>query len=104
MGLLYLLWLTSISGMAQKCEYTLTGIVIDSIEQIPLNATQVEIVGSKQSAISAKNGSFAIDSICGGLIELHVSHFNCEHIHLKILVSSDTQITIYLKHQDQILL
>ncbi len=101
--MLLILWQTNISAYAQECKINITGIVIDSSEHLPLSSTIIEVVGKKQSVVTDKNGNFQLSNLCVDSIELHISHLNCEHIHLQFTLTKDTFLKIYLKHQDIVL-
>ena len=101
--MLLILWQTNISAYAQECKFNITGIVIDSSEHLPLSSTIIEVVGKKQSVVTDKNGNFQLSNLCVDSIELHISHLNCEHIHLQFTLTKDTFLKIYLKHQDIVL-
>lgn len=101
--MLLLLWQTGISGYAQECNINITGIVKDSSENHPLSSTVVEVVGKNHTTISNKDGAFKLSNLCADSIEIHVSHLNCEHIHLNFKITKDTFIVIYLKHQELVL-
>lgn len=91
-------------AMAQNdsCVYVLKGIVIDSTEHTPLELTLVSNEGKQgKESRTDKKGHFEISGLCPGSIGLHISHLNCEHIHLQIDIRRDTFITIYLKHTVQ---
>lgn len=98
--MLLLLWQTGISGYAQECNINITGIVKDSSENLPLSFTIIEVVGRNQNTVSDKNGAFKLNNLCADSIEIHVTHLNCEHIHLKLYLRRDTSIVIFIKHQE----
>lgn len=89
-----------LKGQKNNCIHTISGIVIDSAHQTRLSLTGIEVVGSKQKAETNDTGYFTLGNICSGEIELHFSHIQCEHIHLKLFVSSDTFIKVYIKHEE----
>ncbi len=70
---------------------------------LPLELTNIELIGGKSKGISTNSkGQFFLNNICGGLVELHISHLQCEHIHLQFTISKDTNITIYLQHANHV--
>lgn len=85
-----------------SCRYVIKGIVIDSTEHTALEMTSVAASGqAKSECRTNKNGYFTLQGLCPGIIELHISHLHCEHIHLQLELRRDTFITVYLKHQVQ---
>lgn len=101
-GLLIGMWQVCILSHAQQCHYTVKGFVIDRNEKTPLSSTHIQIFGTKKESISNQNGYFAIDSVCPGIHELHISHLLCEHFHITLPIYSDTTLTIYIDHQEQV--
>jgi iron complex outermembrane recepter protein len=87
-------------GQTNNCQLNLKGIVIDSSNLLPLNHCNIEIINSKNATYTNKNGEFELKNVCQGDIELHVSHLQCEHLHLKLQIFKDTFIKIYIQHSD----
>ncbi len=101
-GLLIGMWQVCILSYAQQCHYTIKGFITDSSDNIPLSATHIQIFGTKKEAISDQNGYFKIDSVCEGETELHISHLNCEHLHIKLHIHGDTTLSIVIRHHEQV--
>lgn len=100
--MLLTLTLVSLSAQDSLCRLVLRGKVIDSSEQTPLQHTLVVAEAYKQlKSNTDKTGTFELSGLCPGEIELHISHLQCEHIHLKINLKSDTFVIVYLKHSEQ---
>lgn len=88
-------------GQNTHCNLTISGTVIDTLDNNPLAQTKIVLLGEKnKSAISDQYGKFKIEQICPGEVELHVSHLNCEHVHIKFAINSDTTLTIYIRHTE----
>ncbi|NQW42344.1 MAG: TonB-dependent receptor [Bacteroidetes bacterium] len=82
-----------------QCNIIVLGIVVDSLENKALGNTHIEIIGSKKSAnINIKDSIFTIQNVCGGLLEIHFSHLDCEHKDIVFNITKDTFITVYLNH------
>lgn len=91
-----------VMAQTDDCNIRLSGVVIDSLDQTPLNNTQIALVGVKNFEVVTDNdGKFIIDHLCPGDIELHISHLNCEHLHIHIELIKDTFIKLYIRHIDQ---
>lgn len=96
-----LLFACSLFSQKSDCHFTLKGTVIDSADNKPLSLTNIELIGIKGKSVSTdKLGQFQFTNLCKDSFELHVSHLQCEHIHLHIKLSKDTAITIYLQHSN----
>lgn len=88
---------------AQNCTITLKGQVLDSSDNESLPKSNIEVIGTNKSNIFTDNkGQFIISNLCKGLNTIHVSHLNCEHLDVTLMIQSDTFITIYLKHNEQV--
>lgn len=89
-------------AQTDDCHIRLSGIVFDSLDQTPLEHTQIALVGVKNfDVMTDKDGRFSIDQLCPGDIELHISHLNCEHLHVHLTLSRDTFVRLYIRHIDQ---
>ncbi len=94
----------SLFGQESGCHFIVTGKVIDSNTLKPLELTNIEVMGEKgKGTSSSSNGVFILNNLCKGMVELHVSHLQCEHIHLFFILNKDTSIVIYLHHSDHII-
>lgn len=82
------------------CTLRIKGTVRDSIENTLLNLSNIEIIGTSIQTESNSKGEFELKKVCPGPIEIHVSHLNCEHLHLTFFLSKDTFINIYIKHEE----
>jgi len=92
----------SLFSQESGCKYVIKGRVLDSSHGSPLTHVEVEIIGQKNKRSNTDaEGQFIIDGLCAGQIELHISHEQCEHIHLHFQLLHDTSVTIVLKHIEQ---
>ena len=92
---------TYTNAQSKPCEIKLSGLVIDSSDLVGLSNTVLSIASIKAEAKTDKNGRFTFTGLCAGTYELHISHLNCEHIHLTLQLDKDSIITIQLKHIDK---
>lgn len=88
----------------KNCTLALSGMVIDSFDNSHLSNTLVSIQALKKESKTGANGVFSLVGLCPGLYEIHVSHLSCEHFHFTLNLTSDTAITIHLKHIEKELL
>jgi iron complex outermembrane recepter protein len=85
-------------GQNTPCTKILKGKVIDSADGSALNHCHIEILNSKKTAYTNKFGEFKLENICSDSIDLHISHLQCEHLHINFYLYNDTFITIYIQH------
>ncbi|MCC6818072.1 MAG: TonB-dependent receptor [Bacteroidia bacterium] len=88
-----------LKAQSDSCHFTIRGIVLDSLDNSPIEQTNIAVVGNNNlHTISNEQGNFELHNVCPGVIELHISHLNCEHVHLTLLITKDTQLTIFIHH------
>lgn len=89
---------------AQKnCNHTIRGVVEDSSSGFRLDLSRIEYTAKKSSVETDDSGRFVIPNICRGPVELHISHLNCEHLHLTFYLQADTFLRIKIKHTDHLI-
>lgn len=88
------------SSLSAQCLYTIKGLVIDSSENRPLELSYVQLEENKKGTYTNKLGEFQINEVCTGEYDIHISHLQCEHLHIKINITKDTFIVVYIKHSD----
>ena len=81
-----------------NCKIKISGIVQDSFEQVALSNTIVSIDSIEKETKTDSKGQFTLSGLCPGRYEVHISHLNCEHIHIVLELRSDTLIKIFLRH------
>ncbi|MGB0851611.1 MAG: TonB-dependent receptor plug domain-containing protein, partial [Bacteroidia bacterium] len=72
------------------------GVVLDSATQEPLSQSLIHIGDQKE--VADNEGRFTFSTIHKGKHILFVSHVGCKEQTMKLLVNSDTFITLYLPH------
>jgi iron complex outermembrane recepter protein len=88
------------SSVNAQCLFTIKGVVIDSSENKPLELSYVQLEENKKGTYTNKRGEFQINEVCAGEYDIHISHLQCEHLHLKLNITKDTFIVVYIKHTD----
>jgi iron complex outermembrane receptor protein len=88
------------SSAKAQCLFTIKGMVIDSSENTPLELSYVQLEENKKGTYTNKRGEFQINEVCAGEYDIHISHLQCEHLHLKLNITKDTFIVVYIKHTD----
>jgi iron complex outermembrane receptor protein len=88
------------SSLNAQCLFTIKGVVIDSSENTPLELSYVQLEENKKGTYTNKKGEFQINEVCAGEYDIHISHLQCEHLHIKLNITKDTFIVVYIKHTD----
>lgn len=102
--LIFLIGLFPKEILAQKnCQFQIKGYVIDSTSNERLGFCNIEIENNKKTVFTNSDGEFLIKNVCPGIIDIHVSHLQCEHLHLEFNLYKDTFIIIYIQHKDVII-
>lgn len=84
--------------VAQDCNYSLSGTVIDYHTKKPLVAADVTIIDSGITIKSDKSGNYLFSGLCGGTIELEVSHPECNTVIHTLTLKANTQKDLFLEH------
>jgi len=93
-----LLAFTTMNAQNTSCKNKISGVVLDSFDQVALSNTLVSIDSLGQETKTDNKGQFTLSGLCPGRHEVHISHLNCEHIHIVLDVRSDTFVKIFLRH------
>ncbi|MEQ3656193.1 MAG: TonB-dependent receptor plug domain-containing protein [Dokdonia sp.] len=97
-----LLWLGSFLlstfAIAQDCDYTLSGYIIDLHDQSALNDATIIVVGLEKAITPDSQGRYEITGLCANTYTLQVSHPACETQLIRVPVNQDTERTIYMEH------
>ncbi len=88
------------STVNAQCLFTIKGLVIDSSENTPLELSYVQLEENKKGTYTNKRGEFQINDVCAAEYDIHISHLQCEHLHIKLNITKDTFIVVYIKHTD----
>ena len=92
-----------ISVSAQDCNITLSGYVIDSGTQEPLEYANVLVEELSLGSVTDSTGYFVIDNLCPSHIHISFSHIGCEAQRLHLDIETDTTVIYYLDHTDHVL-
>lgn len=83
--------------MAQKkCNAVIRGQVLNVLDSIPLPFAEVFVEAGHVHSQSSADGYFSLNSLCKGPVLLEIDRQGFQHLHLELLLFSDTQILIYL--------
>ncbi len=81
----------------ENCNIKLTGVVIDSFSNTSLDFCLIEL-NNRKPIYTNKNGEFTLTNLCSQKYDIHISHLDCEHIHIILDLKKDTFVVIYLDH------
>lgn len=90
-----------LSGMltfSQDCHLSIKGFIIDKHDGTPLSAARISVYDSNKEVLSNENGSFVVNGLCKGLIELEISHQACGTQFISLNLQQNIQETYYLEH------
>jgi iron complex outermembrane receptor protein len=96
-----LFWLAlSFSALAfsQNCDLRLTGTVVDSHDDTPLEGATIYLAGTDRAVLSDLNGRFELGGICPGDLTLVVDHPQCTRLEFSLNMTDDRERTIRMEH------
>lgn len=82
----------------QQCSSSLEGVVLDFHDQTPLAGATIQIYGTDKAVISNLKGEFSIPGLCNTILELEVSHPECNSQFVTIEIQGNTYKKITLEH------
>lgn len=88
----------SLSALAQNCNLSLKGYVIDLHDNSVLENASVKLENTSLYAISNNKGFFIIEGICPGEYEVTISHINCKSLTKQINIETNTEKNFSLEH------
>lgn len=89
--------------LAQDCNITLTGVILDKGTNIPLEYSTIFLENTEEGTISDERGFFEIKNICPAEYHIQVSHIGCHSEEYFIKIKKDTVLKIYLSHHAELL-
>lgn len=84
---------------SQECDITLKGKVINLFDNAPLEAAVIQTLDGKYSSISSEDGSFLIENLCQGNLQLKISHLNCEDLFEEIDLTESSSKVFFIEHR-----
>lgn len=85
-------------AIAQDCDLSISGQIIDIHDNSTLQGAIIAIKGSNVVAYSDKNGNYELENLCSGEITLEVSHPYCEPQTKKVSLKENSVINFRLEH------
>ncbi len=88
---------------AQNCDLVVSGFVSDASTGNPIPYANVLVNELQSGDVTDSLGFFSLEPICKGSYHISISHIGCETQELFLNLSSDTTLTLYLDHNNQLL-
>ncbi|MDC7993646.1 TonB-dependent receptor [Altibacter sp. HG106] len=85
-------------AMAQSCDFTLNGTVIDLHDGTPLSGATVIVAGTEEAVLTDFDGSFTLGGLCDETYSLQISHPECSTRGFSVRVNENTTRTFRLEH------
>ena len=84
--------------MAQTCDYTLNGTVIDLHDGSPLSGATVIVAGTEEAVLTDLDGTFSFETLCEETYSLQISHPECATRGFSVRMTGNTERTFRLEH------
>lgn len=101
--LVTLFFLLPFGALAQECNKTVQGSVLDFSSAEPLPYVSVYIKETSRGVKSDSNGNFILKNICPGDYHIVFSHIGCDSRQFFIQFRNDTTLTVSLEHNHNVL-
>ncbi len=98
LSLLCFLFFVHLIVIAQDCNISISGQIIDIHDNTMLQGAVISLEGSSVVAYSDKNGNYTLEDVCKGMVTIKVSHPYCEPQSKKINLTENTKINFRLEH------
>jgi len=85
-------------AVAQDCNSTLSGKVLDYHNQTVLTDASILLISENIQVYSDANGNYRLSGLCDGRYELEVTHPSCATQIIPITINGDTTLEIKLEH------
>lgn len=98
---LAIVWLLGFHvSLAQDCDFTLSGFVLDEETEEPIPFVSLFIQENNQSTLADEQGFFQLKSLCSGDYTLLLTHVGCEHKIAKVKIEKNLSYNFSLHHHD----
>jgi len=92
-----------LSVHAQECTLRLKGRVVDIHDSSPLAEALIVVAGSERDELTGPDGSFELDSLCPGRLQLQISHPYCATRLFTVEISANLERVFRLEHHLEVL-
>lgn len=83
------------------CDLSLSGQVIDEHDQSSLSFATIYLIEEKRGVVADSAGSYQFSNLCEGWYTAVVSHVSCQPDTLKVNLTSNTRLNLFLEHHAQ---
>ncbi len=90
----------TVSSIAQDCNMSILGTVIDESSNLPLTYVNVFIQETGTGVVTDDKGNFAFANVCKGEYHIIFSHIGCETQRYHFDIEQDTFLNIVLSHSE----
>lgn len=98
-----LLYHSILFAQQEKCNFVISGKVIDDHDQQPLELASVYIRELQKGTITDSTGNYSITGLCKGTYTLICSHIGCESIKEIIEIKGNIKKDFYPEHHTELL-
>ena len=95
-----ILFLSGLS-LAQDCNYTFSGTLIDFHDGSVIAAAAIRIGETEKYVTSDIDGNFKIENLCSGNLTLKISHIACENKMVNYNINANRSEIIYMEHHTE---
>ncbi|CAL2079588.1 Iron complex outermembrane recepter protein [Tenacibaculum sp. 190524A02b] len=90
--------LFNITGKAQNCKHTFSGLVEDFHDKSPIVGATVFIKTQNKYTTTNFDGKFTIENVCSGKVIVEVSHAACDPQVIELNITNDVYKVVDLEH------
>jgi len=83
---------------SQDCNLQLRGEVLDLHDGSSIEGALIQVLETKETAISQKNGVFYFENQCPGKLNIKISHLNCEDLVQEVSLKKSTDMRFFMEH------
>lgn len=94
---------TGYTVLAQECDLSLSGQVIDEHDGHPLSFATIYLVEIERGMVADSTGKFLIEKLCPGIYTVRCSHLGCEDIEETLEIQDHTVFNFYPEHHTALL-
>lgn len=98
---LFLLFVPRALAQDPVCSLVLSGRVVDAHDRTPLGFASVVIIGTAQGVACDAEGTFRLEGICPGAVEIEVTHIGCDPLRRTLRLDADLEIELKLEHHKE---
>jgi iron complex outermembrane recepter protein len=90
------------TAVAQDCNHTLTGVIMDN-ENHPMPFANVYVVELQRGTVADEKGRFTLENLCNKSYTFTLTHIECQHKTQGLVIDGDMETLFVLQHRPQLL-